>query len=117
MQGHGETKHPLDILDQQFSENYYRESILNEIQSENFSLWQYIKNLQISNPDPITFLLLFDQFEELFTLCRDKEIRRSFVDNLLDLIQTPDARYMIILTMRTDFETYDARLPKLQALF
>ncbi|MGV7224540.1 MAG: WD40 repeat domain-containing protein, partial [Nitrospinales bacterium] len=67
MPAHDDIKHPLDILDQQLSENYYRESFLNKIEPENFSLWQYIKNLQITNPDPMTFLLVFDQFEELFS--------------------------------------------------
>ena len=64
---HDDIKHPLDILDQQLFEGYYRESFLNKIESKNLSLWQYIKNLQIASQDHITFLLVFDQFEELFT--------------------------------------------------
>jgi WD40 repeat protein/serine/threonine protein kinase len=35
---------------------------------------------------PLRFLLVVDQFEELFTLCRDEAERRAFVDNLLTAV-------------------------------
>ena len=62
----GDIKHPLDILDQQLSEFCRQNNFLNQIESEDISLWQHIKNLQIANQKPPTFLLVFDQFEELF---------------------------------------------------
>ena len=62
-------------------------------------------------------LLIVDQFEELFTLCTDEGLRRAFIDNLLELIQTPDARHTVILTMRTDFESYVVRLPAFEPFF
>lgn len=62
----GDLKHPLDILEQQLYRCCHKESFLNQIEPEDISFWQHIKNLQIANPNrPI--LLLFDQFEELFT--------------------------------------------------
>ena len=63
----GDIKHPLDILDQRLSGLLHRESFLNKIEPEDISLWQYIKNLQIASQDHLAFLLVFDQFEELFT--------------------------------------------------
>jgi uncharacterized protein YkwD len=62
-------------------------------------------------------VLVIDQFEEIFTLCTDEVMRQRFVDNLIDLSQTPTAQGHVIVTMRTDFETQVARLPQLQALF
>ncbi|MCA9977434.1 MAG: SUMF1/EgtB/PvdO family nonheme iron enzyme, partial [Anaerolineales bacterium] len=58
-----------------------------------------------------------DQFEETFTLCLDEEERRAFVNNLLHLMQTPEQRHTVILTMRTDYESHLATMPLLQALF
>ncbi len=62
-------------------------------------------------------LLVVDQFEELFTLCDDDQARQAFVAKLRDLIDTPGAEHRLILTMRSDFETFVARAPDLQARF
>ena len=47
-------------------------------------------------------LLVVDQFEELFTLCKDADERRHFVDNLLAAAQ-PEGAVTVILTLRADF--------------
>jgi hypothetical protein len=65
----------------------------------------------------VPVVLVVDQFEELFTLCGDDAVRQAFVDNLLALLQAPDASHIVILTMRIDFEPNVARLPRLQPLF
>ncbi|MBX3011386.1 MAG: SH3 domain-containing protein [Caldilineaceae bacterium] len=62
---------------------------------------------------PSPFVLVIDQFEELFTLCTDDGARTAFIDNLLTLIQAPQVRHTVILTMRADFESFVARLPQL----
>jgi energy-coupling factor transporter ATP-binding protein EcfA2 len=61
-------------------------------------------------------VVVVDQFEEVFTLCGD-ENRRAFVDNLLALAQAPSRRHLVVVTMRTDFETQVAHFPELQRLF
>lgn len=48
-------------------------------------------------------LLVVDQFEEVFTLCRDDEERGMFLDNLLYASKAMDGRSVIVLTMRADF--------------
>jgi WD40 repeat protein len=48
-------------------------------------------------------LLVVDQFEEVFTLCREEPERRAFFDNLLYAASTPEARATVVLTMRADF--------------
>ncbi|MBD2451491.1 hypothetical protein H6G76_31125 [Nostoc sp. FACHB-152] len=62
-------------------------------------------------------VLIVDQFEEVFTLCRDDSVRKAFIDNLIGLIQLPGIRHTVILTMRTDFETQVARVPIFKDLF
>ncbi len=56
-------------------------------------------------------VLVVDQFEEIFTLCTDEKARLAFLDNLLALVQAPGRRHTVILTMRTDFESFVARVP------
>ena len=62
-------------------------------------------------------VLVIDQFEEIFTLCTDEIARISFVDNLIGLCQEANSQHRVIITMRSDFETNVAKIPKLEALF
>ncbi len=62
-------------------------------------------------------VLVIDQFEELFTLCTDEEARQAFAANLLQLSQAPTHRHTVILTMRTDFESFIMRLADFQPFF
>ncbi|MEW5801630.1 MAG: trypsin-like peptidase domain-containing protein [bacterium] len=52
-------------------------------------------------------LLVIDQFEELFTLCQEGEIRRQFLDQLLAAIRTTPhqhrLRFTLLFTLRADF--------------
>ncbi|MFO7678863.1 MAG: SUMF1/EgtB/PvdO family nonheme iron enzyme [Chloroflexota bacterium] len=64
-----------------------------------------------------TAVLVIDQFEETFTLCQDIEEREAFLNNLLNLVQAPNARHVVILTMRTDYESFLNKTPLFQNLF
>lgn len=46
--------------------------------------------------------LVIDQFEELFTLCRDETMRRAFIDNLLYAAEAPGP-VVVIIALRADF--------------
>jgi WD40 repeat protein/class 3 adenylate cyclase len=72
-------------------------------------------------------LLVLDQFEELFTLCRDEFEREAFIDNLLTTLTpsplrpSPDGRGVggegkitLILTLRADFYAHLAQYPELR---
>jgi WD40 repeat protein len=48
-------------------------------------------------------LLVIDQFEELFTLCRDESERRAFVDNLMTAVSEPRGTLFVVLALRADF--------------
>jgi len=72
-------------------------------------------------------LLVIDQFEELFTLCRDEFEREAFIDNLLAALTpsppTPlplgegrrgEGHITLIITLRADFYAHLAQYPELR---
>ena len=49
-------------------------------------------------------LLVVDQFEELFTACKDQAERKAFIDNLLAAVAEETAgATMLVITLRADF--------------
>ena len=57
----------------------------------------------ILKEDPNKHLLLIaDQFEELYTLCRDSQERQTFLDRLLEAINSC-RNFTFIITLRADF--------------
>lgn len=82
-------------------------------------LAQYAAHLLAQVSTPITgtphFILLVDQFEELFTLCPDPQQRRAFVDSLLEAARPP-APVRVVITMRADFYHHCADFPELFTL-
>ncbi len=76
---------------------------------------------------PLHLLLVVDQFEELFTLCRSEAERRVFVDNLLTAVGAPspsearkrgsgggDGPTLVIITLRADFYDYCGQFANLR---
>jgi WD40 repeat protein/class 3 adenylate cyclase len=69
--------------------------------------------LNRQNPKGHTLLAL-DQFEELFTLCRDEFEREAFIDNLLTTLKQNGGNVTLILTLRADFYAHLAQYPELR---
>ena len=46
-----------------------------------------------SGESRVAFLLVVDQFEELFTLCKDEQVRRDFLERLLSLARRAARRH------------------------
>ena len=67
-----------------------------------------------ANPDRL--LVIVDQFEELFTLCRDESGRAAFIDKLLSLAQdsSPFGKVTIVIALRADFYSHCAQYPFLR---
>ena len=59
-------------------------------------------------------LLVIDQFEEVFALCRSEEKRASFIENLLSASSEPDGPVMVVITLRADFYAACANYPRLR---
>ena len=56
-------------------------------------------------------LLALDQFEELFTLCRDELKREAFIDNLLTTLYQSEGNITLILTLRVIFYAHRRNTP------
>jgi WD40 repeat protein/transcriptional regulator with XRE-family HTH domain len=60
-------------------------------------------------------VIAVDQFEELFTLCRDEAERRCFVDALIAAWRDPTSPIVLIVALRADFYGRVAAYPELAA--
>ncbi len=59
-------------------------------------------------------LLVVDQFEEVFTLCRDEDERRAFIDNLVTAALAPKGLFCVVITLRADFYAHCAPYARLR---
>ena len=64
---------------------------------------EVISEIRKDNPDQ-PLLLVIDQFEELYTLCRDEMKQHGFIDVLLKAVET--GNLSIVFTLRADFYGY-----------
>ncbi len=62
-------------------------------------------------------IILVDQFEELYTLCNNEQVRSAFVENLLCAASNSSQRVSVIITMRSDFLGQTQQHPRLNQLF
>lgn len=60
-------------------------------------------------------VVLLDQFEEIFTLCQDEELRIAFINNLLYAATTESGQTVVLVTMRAEFYARAAAYPDLAA--
>ncbi len=63
-------------------------------------------------PDDAELVLVIDQFEEVFTLTADQEMRRRFLDGLTALADDPRSRVRVLVTLRADFLDHPLRYPE-----
>ncbi|MEA2475782.1 MAG: hypothetical protein QOE06_3697 [Thermoleophilaceae bacterium] len=61
-------------------------------------------------------VVIVDQLEEVFTLCRDETQRRQLFCLLLDAATAPGGRTVVIVTLRTDFYARCASYPEFAQL-
>jgi WD40 repeat protein/class 3 adenylate cyclase/energy-coupling factor transporter ATP-binding protein EcfA2 len=66
-------------------------------------------------PDTARLLLVVDQFEEVFTACRDEAARRGFVDPLVAAATARESRCVVALALRADFYGRCTAHPELAA--
>jgi len=67
-------------------------------------------------PAGARIVVIVDQLEEVFTLCRDETQRRQLLSLLLDAATAPGGRTIVIVTLRTDFYARCASYPELAQL-
>ena len=66
-------------------------------------IWEYLQQWMQSNPKQ-KLLVVIDQVEELFTLCRHEKERQPFLTLLSKAISTYPKQLRLVLTLRSDFE-------------
>jgi WD40 repeat protein len=59
-------------------------------------------------------LLVLDQFEEVFALCRSEDERSAFIAGLLMAASEPDGVVMVLITLRADFYAHCAKYIELR---
>ncbi|HEY9752459.1 MAG TPA: AAA family ATPase, partial [Coleofasciculaceae cyanobacterium] len=62
-----------------------------------------LQTVQAVKPTDEEWLIFIDQFEELFTLCQDLQIRQAVIDGLIQLVQAKLLGMRLVLAMRADF--------------
>jgi formylglycine-generating enzyme required for sulfatase activity/energy-coupling factor transporter ATP-binding protein EcfA2 len=69
--------------------------------SRTIKLREVVDRVLAKQPGTDRLLLVADQWEELFTLCKDDHARRCFIDNILEA--TAATKLSVVLTLRGDF--------------
>ncbi len=96
-------------------------TLIDDMARDSRSLHLYCQRLASPIPSPLSpqgiggkhLLLIVDQFEELFTLCRGEEERTAFLDNLLGAV-LEGGPTQVIVVLRADFYAHCARYPQLR---
>jgi DNA-binding SARP family transcriptional activator len=114
------TTHPLEALAASLTRDAESvtatATLMDDLAKDPRSLHLYVRKL-LSQDGGGRLLLLVDQFEELFTLCRDEDERRAFVDNLLTAVAEETAGpTMVVTTLRADFYAHCAQYADLRTL-
>jgi WD40 repeat protein len=64
-------------------------------------------------PEDLAMVLVVDQFEEVFTLCEDRDERSAFLAALLTAVRAAGGRIRVVLGVRADFYPHCSEYPEL----
>ncbi len=62
-------------------------------------------------------VVFVDQFEEIFTLCSDEEVRQAFANCLMAIVRSTVTNHRVIVNLRSDFESKIATLSDFKEKF
>jgi transcriptional regulator with XRE-family HTH domain/energy-coupling factor transporter ATP-binding protein EcfA2 len=68
----------------------------------------------VRREDSVRGLILVDQFEEVFTLCRDEIERIGFIEKLLSCAQDKSKKFSVVIALRSDFYAHCGQYPILR---
>jgi WD40 repeat protein/class 3 adenylate cyclase len=110
-------QHPLEELALRISllNGFTAAALLDDLESHARGLDMAVKQVLSAQPHHARLLLVVDQFEEIFALCRDERERRIFIDALLYAVEAEDSRTVVVPTIRADFYGRCADYPNLAA--
>src|SRR5687768_6229721 len=105
------TSHPLESLASTLTSEsasvLATSTLMDDFSRDPRSLQIFVKR-QLPLENHARALLVIDQFEELFALCRLEEERASFIDSLLTAASEADGPVIILITLRADFYAHCA---------
>jgi len=111
------TAHPLEspaaTLTQESNSVTATATLMDDLAREERSLQLFAKRKLGLNLDSC-LMLVVDQFEELFALCRAEEERAAFIRNLLTAASETDGPVVVVITLRADFYAPCADYPELR---
>ena len=122
------TAHPLEALalalTREVESVTATATLLDDLARDPRSLYLYVRKTRALPASPFEVephvVIVVDQFEELFTLCRDEFEREAFIDNLLTAL-TPapspnqgEGSITLIIAIRADFYAHLAQYPELR---
>ncbi|HOT93325.1 MAG TPA: SUMF1/EgtB/PvdO family nonheme iron enzyme [Anaerolineae bacterium] len=118
------TAHPLEALATTLTRTVESvtatSTLIDDLKSDDRSLHLYVLKLLSQttvsgDPRSNRLLLIVDQFEELFTACKDPEERHAFVGNLMYAV-APETKgqTVIIIALRADFYAHCAQFDTLR---
>jgi len=86
-----------------------------DLQRDPRSLHLYVRKL-VSRAGSNRLLLVVDQFEELFTVCKDDaQLKKAFVDNLIYAsMEAADGPAVVVIIFRADFYAHCAQFANLR---
>jgi WD40 repeat protein/basic membrane lipoprotein Med (substrate-binding protein (PBP1-ABC) superfamily)/transcriptional regulator with XRE-family HTH domain len=111
------TAHPLESLALSLTQEEHSlsavTSLMDDLASDRRSLDLCIKRL-LKTDHGAHCLLIVDQFEELFTLCRSDVERTAFIDSLLTAAWETNGPTAVVITLRADFYAHCSTHPGLR---
>jgi WD40 repeat protein/transcriptional regulator with XRE-family HTH domain len=111
------TEHPLEslagTLTSESSSVIATATLMDDLARDERSLQIFAKRI-LGALNGSRLLLVVDQFEELFALCRSEEERVAFIGNLLTAASEVDGPVIILITLRADFYAPCANYPRLR---
>jgi WD40 repeat protein/transcriptional regulator with XRE-family HTH domain len=108
------TAHPLESLAAGLTDSVAATaSLMDDLAQDERSLQIFIKR-KLGSGANTRVLLVIDQFEELFALCRSEAERASFISNLLTAALEVDGPAIVVITLRADFYAHCANYPELR---
>ncbi|BCM70648.1 hypothetical protein EASAB2608_05982 [Streptomyces sp. EAS-AB2608] len=88
-------------------------ALLTELRDDPATLHLRIRQAVLDRAPDIDTLIVVDQFEEVFTLCRDRDERVAFLSLLITAATATTSRTRVVLGVRADFYGHCVQDPQL----
>jgi WD40 repeat protein/transcriptional regulator with XRE-family HTH domain len=111
------TAHPLEslagTLTQESNSVIATATLMDDLARDERSLQIFTRRI-LGSMNGSQLMLVVDQFEELFALCRSEEERAAFIGSLLTAASEADGPVIVVITLRADFYALCANYPRLR---